>query len=420
MQARRRGDFLPAVGRFCCWVIFFGSMVRLDAATTVTEISEDTSNLDGVAEGLERRKRLEGMFSDWKAPKWVESYRKTRDEWLERIGLDIGANYDVAGLAAYGGGAPVYGLSGDLTVGGVWYLFGKKWDRPMNLRFRVRSRHAIGGRPASGVAEATGGVIWNMIDGFSDAGFEIPDFQLVQHFRNGMELHYGQMTIDSQFDAHGLRSSKQAFFNRAFSSNPAVAFPRFGAGVTMRWKPEGRKFDLTLGTTTVQGTQNGDQVNLSFGSSDFFKAAQFGYDFKICGNPSRGQIMVWQSDAVEDAGTPSGHGASLTFEHWLASSGNRLFARAAWADSSASDADRLLSAGFAMEHRENDLFGVAVGTGRDSLGRGDWQAVIESFYRIQIGPSFHITPEAQLVFGNGLGPDHSVRIVAGIRAALSF
>ena len=78
------------------------------------------------------------------------------------------------------------------------------------------------------------GALWGLVDGYCDSGFEIPDFYLRHVFeRPVIELRYGQMTIDSQFGGHQYSSSKKMFFNQAFSSDPAVAFPRFGAGFTL-------------------------------------------------------------------------------------------------------------------------------------------------------------------------------------------
>ena len=408
-------------GWICGIMALVVSLGPLYSATPVTGISDDRSNADDVEAGLDRRKRLEGTFLERDDPEWLKAYRKRRDRWFDRIGLNIGASYDVAGLAAYGGGDPDYGFSGDFTVSGTLGLLGERQNRALDLVFRFRDRHAIGGLAASEVADATGGVIWNMIDGFNDAGFEVPDFYLLQHLpKHDLEIRYGQMTIDSHFDSNGLRSSKQAFFNRAFSSNPAVAFPRLGAGATVLWKPKAYGFDLTLGATTVQGTQNGNQVDLNFESSDFFKAVQLGQDFQLHDRPARVQAMVWHSDAVKDADTPEGYGISATFEYWMASSSNRLFVRTAWADGAAADTDRMITAGVAMKRCENDLLGFALGMGRDSSGSDDWQGVVESFYRWQIGPSFQVTPEVQIVFGNGLGESHSYRFVAGLRAELAF
>ena len=179
------GHFRDFLGRLLHPVLTAALLIPLCGVTQAadppaTEISEDTANTDDVHDSIARRKRLDALFPDWKPPQWLESYRDRRDALLERIHLDIGASYDVAGLVAYGNGSPVSGFSGDLTVNGMWLLFGEKWNRPLDLRFRLRHRHAIGGRAASQVADASGGVFWNMIDGFSDAGFEIPDFQLVQ------------------------------------------------------------------------------------------------------------------------------------------------------------------------------------------------------------------------------------------------
>ena len=406
------------------WALALAVILPLPAATPVVspqvdDISKDTTHSDDVVDSISRRNRLDDLFGN-RTPQWMKSYQRTRDEWFERIHLEIAATYNVAGLASLGNHSPEYGASGDLTISGVWHLSGDKWDRPFDLRFRLRDRHALGGQAASEVFESSGGVAWNMIDGFSDAGFEVPDFQLVQHLPlRGIEIRYGQMTIDSQFDRHGLRSSKQAFMNRAFSSNPAVAFPRFGTGATIRWKPDDRGFDFTLGGTSVQGSQNGSQVDLKLGSSSFFTAAQFGRDFKLKGNPARFQAMLWHSDALEDEDLPEGKGFSLTYEHWLPSKDARMFLRTAWSDSEATATDRMITAGVAVDRCDYDLYGVALGAGRDSSGSDKWQAVLETFYRRQVGPTFQVTPAAQVIFGSGL-EDNPVRIVFGLRGQLAF
>ena len=418
---------IPTRKGFRCslpWLVLLAGALPLPAATPVVspqveQISDDTAHSDDVVDSLSRRDELRKLFGN-RTPQWLDSYQRTRDQWRERIHLEIGAIYSIAGMSSFGNRSPDYGASGDLTISGVWHLSGDKWDRPFDLRFRMRDRHAIGGQAASEVFNNSGGVLWNMINGFSNAGFEIPDFQLVQHLPlHDIEIRYGQMTIDSQFDRHGLRSSKQAFLNRAFSSNPAVAFPRFGTGATILWNPDDRGFDFTLGGSSVQGSQNGSQVDLKLGSSSFFTAAQFGRDFKLNGNPARFQAMFWHSDALEEEDLPEGSGVSLTCEYWLPSKDARLFLRTAWADSEATAADRMIAAGIAVDRRENDLLGLALGAGRDSSGSDDWQGVLEAFYRRQVGPTFQVTPEAQLIFGSGL-EERPIRFVFGLRGQLAF
>lgn len=348
----------------------------------------------------------------------MDKWRVTRDGMIEKIGLNFSASYHQLGLASLGDDDQDTGFGGDFTLNGLWHFGGKNWDIPFELNFRIRHRHAFGDTAPSGVASQTG-ALWGLVDGFSDKGLEIPDFFFVQKFpQHGIELRYGQMVIDSQFDRHALRSSKQAFLNRAFSSNPAVAFPRFGVGITVERQCSGG-IDYALGFSSVQGTQAGTQVDLDLGSDSYFTAGQVGWDFKIRDDPARLQVMAWHSDAVEDVGLPRGYGVSLVFERAFPTRQTRIFTRAAWADGAAADLNLLLASGVAVDLRENDLFGVALGLGRDSAGTDDVQGVLEGFYRWQIGPTMHLTPSMQVVFGDSLG-GNDVMMVAGLRGKLAF
>ena len=140
------------------------------------------------------------------------------------------------------------------------------------------------------------------------------------------------------------------------------------------------------------GDHERQQVDFDWGSGDFFKAVQVGRDFELNGDPARFQAMLWHSDAVEDAGLPEGSGLSLVLERGLPECGARVFTRAVWADGAAADLDCLFAAGAAVERLENDLFGIALGVGRDSSGSGDWQGVVECFYRLQRSAAIQITP----------------------------
>ena len=96
--------------------------------------------------------KLDAEFDfDKHRPEWLQKWHDTRDRWLHDIGLDIGAAYDVLGLVAFGNGSPDTGFGGDLTVNGTWAIAGEKRDRPLELRFRARTRHAFGDTRPSGV-----------------------------------------------------------------------------------------------------------------------------------------------------------------------------------------------------------------------------------------------------------------------------
>lgn len=350
----------------------------------------------------------------------LDAWAGARTEIEESLGLDWTASYHSIALGSFLGQGAVTGASGDFTVQGIWAP-GKHWrENPTQLRFRLRHRHAYAGRAVSEIGPDIG-ALWGVVDGFSDSGFEIPDFYLRHVFEKPqLEIRYGQMTIDSQFGGHQLASAKKSFLNQAFASNPAVAFPRFGAGLTVE-----KRFDsglsLGLGATTVQGTRNGNQVDFNFGSSDLFHVLQAAYDFEgNDGLPQRIQLLGWHSDAIDDAVQPEGEGLSLTYEREIDGDGTRFFSRLAWSEGGAAPLDYFLAAGCARPFGDDDFGGVAAGIGRGATSGHPTQAVIEAFYRWQPTEHFQISPDLQLVFGNDLNGGPGVRIVTGLRAAISF
>jgi porin len=351
---------------------------------------------------------------------FLEDLSQRRKQWRERIGLDTGVTYHTLFMAALlGDGVPV-AAGGDLTLQGIWSP-GKNWrEDPLQLRFRLRHRHAFGDTAPSGLDEELG-ALWGVTDGFSDRGFEVPDFYFRQKFAgSGLELRYGQMTIHSLLDSHALEGAKQSFINQAFSSNPAVAFPRFGAGFTLA-KEFDNGLDLTIGATNVQGTENGGQVDFDFDSDDLFSAVQLGYDFKTIGQrDSRLQLLLWHSDAVRSGALPEGMGASITIEQELADDDVTVFTRIAWSDGGAATVDALVSGGIAWHRGDGDLLGAAAGCGRGS-GRGHAiQGVLECFYRWQLREGFHITPDIQMLAGEGFNDSPGLRFTTGIRCGLDF
>lgn len=374
---------------------------------------------DDIGTTLERQESLRDYFDDRRSPEWVKRWREKRQQVLDKVGMDFSAAYDALLMVGIGGGEQIFAGSGELSLTGNWQLFGEERKRPFDLHFRVRSRHSYGSTTPAALAGEMG-ALWGVTDGFTDGGFEIPEFYFRQRFETrNLELRVGQMSIDSQLDRHALRGAKRAFLNQAFSSNPAVPFPRFGAGATLHWKHDSG-FDLTIGATTMQATKGGDQIDLDFGTSDFFEAIQFGYDFAgRGGDPARVQLMLWNADAIEEEGLTGGSGMAFTVEQEIKDAKARLFLRGAWADDESSELSHLLAGGIGVTCRDLDLLGVALGVGQSSDSDQDWQIVTEAFYRWQFLAEMHITPSVQLITGQGFNDGH-FRIVPGIRGQLSF
>jgi hypothetical protein len=351
----------------------------------------------------------------------LEELSKLRMKWREAIGLDYSVSCFAFGAGMVGGDGVPADASGEIVLQGIWTP-GKRWQEdPVELAFRFRDRQGIGGgSPAALGGEE--GTLWGIADGFTDAGFQVPDFYLRHVFpRTGTELRYGQMSIDSQFDSYALSGAKQSFLNQAFATNPSVAFPSYGAGLTVA-QEFGNGFGFAIGACNVQGTKVNEQnVNVHFDSKNLFECAQVSYEFKtVCGRASRLELMAWHSDALTQADQEEGQGLSLTFEQEIDGMDLRGFARIAGSDGGAAPVDLITSGGVAMKMREVDLAGVAVGIGRAADAGHPVQSVLEAFYRWQPREGIRLTPDFQLILGQGMVGTPGYRWVAGIRAGIDF
>jgi hypothetical protein len=143
------------------------------------------------------------------------------------------------------------------------------------------------------------------------------------------------------------------------------------------------------------------------------------------------QLLAWHTDAVEEADSPEGHGLSLTYERKLRSNGTRLFARASWSDGGSAPVDRFLTAGVGFPCGEHDFIGLAAGIGKGSVevDNSDGsisveedrvQAVFEGFYRWHPRKNLWITPDVQLLVGEGFDDGPDIRFIGGLRARIRF
>lgn len=396
-------------------ILLAGTTASLLAQEGLPEVSEN-ANPEDIASNIVKQ-----LETDWLAPfGWVQELNQKRKEFMEESGLSWTASYHSVALASALGDGVDFGASGDFTLQGIWRM-GERWiENPTELRFRLRHRHSLGGTAASELGPATG-TLWGVVDGFSNSGFEIPDFYFRHHFRGpDLEVRYGQLSIDSQFGGHRLSSAKSYFLNQGFASDPAIAFPRFGAGATALLKLD-RGYSLGLGTTTVQGTQTGSQVDLDIGSGDLFYGLQLARDFYNKADLARRlQFFAWYSDAIDDADRSSGYGFSFTYEGTLNALDNRAFARFSWSEGGAAPLDYLLTVGYTQSFGDDGIRGLAAGVGRGSSSEQNIQGVVEAFWRWSPVENLTITPDVQLLIGEGYTEGPGVRIVGGVRLGLSF
>ena len=350
----------------------------------------------------------------------LREFDEARTRWRKAIGLEYSVTYYAYAAGIMLGDEPPSGGSGEIALLGTWSPTMRWVENPVSLSFRIRDRRAFGRLAPASLGDEVG-TLWGIADGFTDAGFQVPDFFFQHEFsRAGIELRYGQMTLDSQFDSYALSGSKQSFLNQAFASHPGVAFPSYGAGVSLM-KTFDNGFGVGVGASNVQGTPGNERVDLKFTSDDLFECARFSYDFKACGTrASRAELLLWHSDALDATKLKQGQGASLTWEQEIDGPELRTFARFSAADGGATKVDLFATGGVGWTVNRNDLCGLALGIGRGDKSGHPVQAVLEGFYRWQPRPGFQVSPDLQILAGEGFDGSPGLRLVLGLRAGILF
>ena len=402
-----------------CWHSIASIVVIAQLCLPVAGVGAETSPAPGAEDSIEgvievRDSLLRaGPLSEALSGSW----QQTRQFLLEHCGLKVALTYDALMMGAVGSDDDATGGSGDLTLNSHWQVFANHPDL-MVLAMRLRDRHAFADDAPSVLGSQTG-ALWGFADGFTDHGLEVPELYFEnQFFEHRLLFRYGQMSMDDLMDGHGLRSAKRSFLNQAFANNPAAGFPGYGLGMVANWAGDSG-WDITAGVSSMESSNLSNEVHWRF-SDSLFEALQVGYDFAgINRRPARVQLLGWNADALPDFDLPDGRGASLTLEQEWAER-ERSFVRYAWSDGEAAPVAQLIELGYARDIRRYDRLGLAVAAGQSSSASGDWQGVLELFYRWHLGQNLHITPDVQVVVGDGIAHDAGWLLVGGLRASIIF
>lgn len=353
-------------------------------------------------------------------PEFYYSFRKKQLDWWHKLRVEFTLNYDFLTQHYNDADVSIAGTAGDLTLAGRWLLAGQKFNKPFYLAFRVRDRRAYSEFAPSDIQKRTD-LLWGTVDGFNDSGFQVPDLYFDQRLREDrLSLRYGQFSIDSFVDKHAVRGAKRYFLNQAFSSNPTVNFPSYGAGLAANWKP-GERWEFTAGISNIQGVEGDAQVDFSLDSNALFGAIQAAYSFSgMDGKGARLQLMGWGGDENNVEDYRGGRGYSATLEHEGREENEIWVVRLAQSYGDPTDTDMLLFIGHSKQIRGFDSLGFGVGAGRSARTQ-IWQSVFETYYRWQVTKELVITPDLQLIFGSDDGTKETkARVVAGLRLGIVF
>ena len=225
--------------------------------------------------------------------------------------------------------------------------------------------------------------------------------------------------FDKFVDKHSLRNSKRYFLNQAFAKNPAVNFPKYGAGAVGNMKV-GDKWDFVAGCSNIQGTdQLKGEIDLGLTSTALFMTLQSSYSFNgFAAKSAQIQVMGWYSDNNREDDIKDGGGVSVTLEHRGLREGENYVFRFASSDGKATSTKKILFLGYGKEISDFDNFGIGLAAGQSSAS-SKWQGVMELYYQWQMTKELLITPDFQLVTGLRDGED-DLGFVIGLRAGVVF
>jgi porin len=383
-----------------------------------------SAHADEISHQLDRRAKLrvllhptpliEGGIAAWtNATGWID----------HKVGLRFGVSYDTLVQGATEANGDALAAGGDLTLLGQWTVWGQSQGYEGSFGFNGRNRLRFARTPPSALGASIGS-LWSTTDGFTDKGWELPEAWFEQKAWDGrIALRTGQLNIRTLFDTASLRSARLYFLNTAFSLNPAIPFPLFGAGTAVFVKPL-EDLELRFGAADAHARKIDGPFDTLLRSDDVFVVAGLSWTPKWNEEGhSRIQATGWHTDSTKSNVANDGEGLSVLMEQRFDESGATLFLRGAWSDSRATVIDSMVTAGagwIPAAGRPADLLGMAFGWGRPHDRWLHDEGVMEVFYRVQVSAELQLTPDVQVIVHPSTAAAADVVTVFGVRVRTAF
>jgi porin len=347
-----------------------------------------------------------GPYFDWK------------DRVEERVGLRFGGDYTALYQVSSSSPGEQQGGAGMYRLFGSWELIDRDGSFTGALVFKGENRHDYGteATPLSlgfefGSALPTGVP-------FSDAGWLLSNLFWKQRLGDRVTLLVGQVDPTDYLDLYGLVSPWLHFTNLAFLTSPTIPAPSQGLGAALGgWLSENVYAIGGFSDPTADPNRPFEDV---FGDGAFFAHGEIGWtsgrerlvfdNFHVTG---------WYVDEIPERGVSEGWGLAFSAS-WLFQDRWMPFVRGGYADDGGAPLEGTVSGGLGVLLRKADLLGVGFSWGRPQGSGARDQYTAELFYRLQLLPSFALTPDVQLIGDPSFGTGRDVIAVFGIRARLAF
>lgn len=344
---------------------------------------------------------------------------------FDRIAAETNLRFGVANTwlfqQASGGSGKRSGAAGDLDLLARWTALGAGTKDTGVLVFASEYRYQIGDQTPS----ALGGEIGTLIpttNGFSERPMVIKELYWDQrlgedHFRFAI----GRIDPENLFGGHRLQSANTFFLNKAFSSNPAVAYPGPGLAGAAQIKPVDWLY-LTGGVTDANGSATTGNFDDFFKDGEFLAFGELGFTPTIEGvGAGRYRIALWHVDKRDADDVPSDEGITVSLDQDLGET-FIVFVRYGHADADVTKVANSVQGGVGVKGvlGAEGMLGLAGAWSEPADDTKRDEKVFEAFQRFQITETTQLTIGAEAIFDPSNAPGDDVVGVFSARLRISF
>ncbi|MCC6321476.1 MAG: carbohydrate porin [Phycisphaerales bacterium] len=310
---------------------------------------------------------------------------------------------------------------GDLDLLAKWTAIGAGTTDTGILAFAGEYRYQIGDQAPS----ALGGQIGTLLpttNGFGERPVVVKELYWDQRlFDDHFRFAVGRIDPENLFGGHRLQSANFFFFNKAFSSNPTVAYPGPGLAAAAQIKPVDWLY-VSGGITDANGKATVGNFEGFFDDGEFLAFGEFGLTPTIEGlGTGRYRLALWHVDARDDADVPSDQGITVSLDQDI---GERItvFARYGYADGEVTSVTNSVQGGVGIKKvlAKEDMLGVAAAWSRSAAEDKRDEKVVEVFHRFQVTETSQFTIGAEVIFDPSNAPDDDVLGVFSARLRIAF
>lgn len=343
------------------------------------------------------------------------------DQLAEKTNLRLGFANTLLFQQATGGPGMRSAAGGDLDLLAKWTAIGAGTKDTGILAFAAEYRYQIGDQAPSALGAQIGSLT-STTNGFGERPMIVKELYWDQHlFEDTFRFGIGRIDPENLFGGHRLQSANFYFLNKAFSSNPTVAFPGPGFAAAAQIKPTPWLY-IDGGITDANGKATVGNFVGFFEDAEYLTFGEAGLTPTIDGLGSgRYRLAFWHIDDRDDAGTPHDQGFSLSCDQDLGET-FLVFFRYGHADGDVTRITDSVQGGVSIKDvlGKDNLFGIAAAWSRPENNDLRDEKVVEVFQRFQITDTAQFTIGAETIFEPSNAPDDDVLGVFSARLRISF